>query len=109
MAAAFGAAPAAGFAAAFGAAFAAGFGGAAAAGFASAFGANEQAVFGANRTVVVCAQLKPFTPGIFAALVVFNPADMAQAQLAVGVVAFELGLYLGFGVIQDEVVASACG
>ena len=77
--------------------------------FASAFGADEQAVFGANRTMVVCAQLKPFTPRIFAALVVFNPADVTQAQLAVGLVAFELGLYLGFGVIQDEVVASACG
>jgi hypothetical protein len=40
-------------------------------------------------------------------LVFGDAGDVAQAQLAVGVVAFELGLDFGFGVVQDQVVAAA--
>ena len=54
----------------------------------------------------VTEQLKAFAASIFSAGVVFNAGDVAQAQRAVLVVAFELRLDLLCRVIQDQVVAS---
>ena len=55
----------------------------------------------------ITAQLKAFASGVFSALVVFYAGDVAQAQGAVLVVAFELRLDFFCRVIQDQVVASA--
>ena len=71
------------------------------------FGADEQAVLGAQYAMAVGAQLEAFAARVLAAGVVFDSCDVAQAQLAVLVVALELYLNLLLGVVQDEVVAAA--
>src|SRR5574343_1884472 len=78
-----------------------------AAGVASAFGGDEQAVLGADGAVFVGAQLKALAALVLPALVALDAGDVAQAQLALAVVAHQLGLYLAGGVVQGQVVVLA--
>ena len=55
----------------------------------------------------IASKLKAFAAGIFAAGVVFNARDVAQAQRTALMVALELGLNLLGGVVEDQVVGSS--
>ena len=50
------------------------------------------------------AQLKAFAPVVFAAAVVLDAADVAQRELAVLVIAFELRLDFVGRVVEQDVV-----
>lgn len=72
-------------------------------------GGEQQAVPGPDHAVAVGAEVEALAPVVLAALVVLDAGDVAQGQLAVLVVALELGLHPAGRVVQDEVVAASRG
>ncbi|MCY1238567.1 hypothetical protein D9M72_513110 [compost metagenome] len=78
-------------------------------GVAALLGRDEYAVAGPEHAVPVGAQLEAFPARVLAPGVVLDARDVAQAELAVLVVALELYLDLRGRVVEDQMAGATCG